>query len=49
MAKKSFREKIISLADNSQATWESIAREVIAQMSEKEAEDFYDYFIDNYM
>jgi hypothetical protein len=56
MAKESFREKIIGLAigcdythDDSCATWESIARELIAQMSEQDCQDFYDYFMDNCM
>jgi hypothetical protein len=45
---ESYRQKIVSLADDScLASWESIARELIDQMSEQDAEDFYDYFMAN--
>jgi hypothetical protein len=46
MPKESFREKICELADD--LSWETIAREMIAQMSEQEAKDFYDYVNENF-
>ena len=47
MPKESFRGKIINLAEEN-SNWEAIARELITQMSEKDAEDFYEYFVENY-